>query len=534
MTRTSQQQAALLTVYSLGVAILVSATLWLNQGRFTYSLDDAYIHLALADNLAEGHYGLNSGEPSSPSSSILWPFLLAPFAGLESFELMPLLLALLSMGAVLVALWSFLHERLSDHLSLRARCLVLLLVAIGCNLWGMPLNGMEHSLQLLLAVWVAIGLLELVEDGRVAPTFLAGLVIGPLVRFENTSLLVMGAAVLWLRGMRGKAALVLGSSAAGIAAFAAFLQAQGLPWLPSSVLVKSQVAAAEGLVRLLLEIGENLLEGLAKDRNWVLLTLLALLYRRLRKNPAGQRTANDRLYLLFLSGILAAHMTLGRYDWLGRYEIYLLLTAAVLLLFIFRRQLQGLIASRRWAALAGLVAIALVAGKNQIYATIMTPLSASNIYTVNHQMRRFTVDYWRDSVGSTDVGRLSLDNPYPVLDLWGLGSEEARRSRLSASDNTWAERLAAKHEVDLLILDEGWFTDRGPLPASWEKVGQLGLREPRGHGGATHSFLLRDPARREELVQDLLALRPGLPPRAELRVSASPGQSVDDPTTALR
>jgi len=38
-----------------------------------YSLDDPYIHLALAENMARGHFGVNLGEASNPSSSIIWP-----------------------------------------------------------------------------------------------------------------------------------------------------------------------------------------------------------------------------------------------------------------------------------------------------------------------------------------------------------------------------------------------------------------------------------------------------------------------------
>ena len=42
-----------------------------------YTLDNPYIHLSLAENLLRGHYGVNVDEVASPSSSILYPFLLA-------------------------------------------------------------------------------------------------------------------------------------------------------------------------------------------------------------------------------------------------------------------------------------------------------------------------------------------------------------------------------------------------------------------------------------------------------------------------
>ena len=69
-----------LSVFSI-VACIEFIAIWvMNSGRFIFTLDDAYIHLALAENITNGHYGVNEGEFSAPSSSILWPFIIAPFA----------------------------------------------------------------------------------------------------------------------------------------------------------------------------------------------------------------------------------------------------------------------------------------------------------------------------------------------------------------------------------------------------------------------------------------------------------------------
>jgi len=71
---------ASVALYLAVVLALLWAILHRNGGVFTYTLDDPYIHLALAEKIAQGHYGINSGEASAPSSSIVWPFLLAPGA----------------------------------------------------------------------------------------------------------------------------------------------------------------------------------------------------------------------------------------------------------------------------------------------------------------------------------------------------------------------------------------------------------------------------------------------------------------------
>ena len=69
----SDIKALLIGIGFLLVIILaeVVALLRLNNGHLVYTLDDPYIHLALAENIIHGHYGVNAGEFSAPSSSIL-------------------------------------------------------------------------------------------------------------------------------------------------------------------------------------------------------------------------------------------------------------------------------------------------------------------------------------------------------------------------------------------------------------------------------------------------------------------------------
>ena len=60
-----------LALLGVGFAVELVAILRLNAGRFTYTLDDPYIHLALAERIRRGLYGINPGEAASPASSLL-------------------------------------------------------------------------------------------------------------------------------------------------------------------------------------------------------------------------------------------------------------------------------------------------------------------------------------------------------------------------------------------------------------------------------------------------------------------------------
>ncbi|MBD0271632.1 MAG: hypothetical protein ICV73_06845, partial [Acetobacteraceae bacterium] len=80
---------ALLAFALLAAAIALGGAA-MTGGHLGYTLDDPYIHLALAEQIARGHYGINPGEVTAPSSSVLWPFLLLPGAGTPWHVWLPL------------------------------------------------------------------------------------------------------------------------------------------------------------------------------------------------------------------------------------------------------------------------------------------------------------------------------------------------------------------------------------------------------------------------------------------------------------
>src|SRR5207248_4211963 len=117
------------------------ATLALTGGRLIYALDDAYIELSLAWNIAQGHYGINAADVSSPSSSILYPFLLAPFAWTPYLDEAPLVLNSLAGAATLALLGRAACRQgiVVERSSAWRAGLLLVVLAIAVNLPGLVL-----------------------------------------------------------------------------------------------------------------------------------------------------------------------------------------------------------------------------------------------------------------------------------------------------------------------------------------------------------------------------------------------------------
>ena len=490
-------------VLVLGIAVGMLA---LPHGRLGYTLDDPYIHLALAERIALGHYGINLGEVTAPSSSILWPFLLLPGAGTAWHVWLPLGIGL-ACGAATAVLLGRLVDRLPwAETAGWARISLLLLLVLAGNLAGLPFTGMEHSLQVLLAAACAWGVAEAMR-GRAIPLWcLAAAALGPAVRYEMFAL--VGALMIALAGQRRWAATA-GLLVAALAlpmGFGAWLVSQGLPPLPNSVLAKSDVyAGADGVLDPVFAlISKAMLELLRHPRRWPYLALLLLLAALTLRAPPVQRWP--------LAGAVAAlglHVLVGRFGWFFRYEIYALLFGALVLVAALAS------ASRTWR-IAG-AAVLLAAAAAQAPAALQSPRAAQNIQDQQYQMHRFVADYWQQGIAVNDLGWVSygVDPKLYVLDLYGLASNEALRQK--HKDGPWMEALVRRHGIRLAMIYSWWFEG---VPDSWVRVAELRLSGARiTPAGDTVTFYATEPGAEAELRRELADFAPTLPDgvRLELR-----------------
>jgi hypothetical protein len=231
-------------LYALLCLVIFVAIRKVNQGHFLFSLDDPYIHLALANQIAHGHYGINPGEAASPSSSLIWPLLLALFSHTNWQPYAALGLNFLAGlgGAVLVgwnvANWPKRDRTVEEHADRIIS--VVLLIVIG-NLVGLTFVGMEHTLQVMLAGCCATGMIFCLQGRRIPTWCIVATALGPMVRYENLGLSVALAIALAGQKEWKRAASLMVASTGPLVAFSICLRKIGLPMLPNSVLVKGGV-----------------------------------------------------------------------------------------------------------------------------------------------------------------------------------------------------------------------------------------------------------------------------------------------------
>ena len=492
----------------LFVASQTAAILVRGDGAFTYALDDPYIHLALAEQLRAGTYGINPGEVSTPSSSVLWPFLLVPTAGLA---LTPLVLAVV---ATLLSAWLLVRllDLVTDGAAARRPALSATVAAVPLLLlnWaGVAFTGMEHSAHVTASLAVGTGLVEVAVRERLPWWLVAGLVAGPLLRYEGLAVTVAGAAVLFWTGRR-RIALAAGAAAVlPLAAFSAFAVANGLDLLPSSVLSKSDVADGSGspVVAAASALGSAFAHPL-----FAVLTAGLLGHAALRR-----RLTPLHAYAL---AVLLAHALAGRFGWFTRYELYAYAAVLPVVAHLARRPLRAVFAERLGLAYVA-VAAAVVAALAPDYVrnTARVAAAADNIHVQQAQLARFVAEHWRAPVAVHDIGLVAYDGGEYVVDLWGLASQEARQARTAGEDVEWMARLAEEHDAGLAMIydDPDWFPE---VPAGWTPVAVL--RAEMEHvtvGDLEVTFFATSPSEVARLRAELRDFGPTLPHDAGLVLS---------------
>ena len=241
-------QTVSLAIYLLASTALVVLSLRASDGHLVYSLDDPYIHLAVAENILKGGYGVNLSEYSSPSSSILWPLLMALALGLGLGSLAPLIVGLIASAASVWLISGFFWRHAFGETAQRSAkwALILMpsLLILSINAIALPMTGMEHPLHILATILVILGLESLAGQNRASPALLLGVVLCPLIRFEGAALSLAAIAALAWRKKYAQAIALSLILIALLGAYVITMNSLGLPALPSSVMRKSGVAAA--------------------------------------------------------------------------------------------------------------------------------------------------------------------------------------------------------------------------------------------------------------------------------------------------
>lgn len=469
---------------ALVIAVHLGLALWQNGGQFTYALDDPYIHLDLADQIARtGVYGVNEGEISAPSSSILWPLLLIPLHDTPFHPYLPLLLATLSALAAAATLSRVVRLLIGEEADEDFVALFTCMGAIILNLPGLALMGMEHATQVFLTLVSVLGVLQVLQGQQPRWWLWAVLFLAPLIRYENI-ITTTGALGILLWCGYGRAVLAtLVLTLAALGSFSLYLVQLGLDPLPSSTLVKKLRWGNNFWAFWLKSMTPLLINhaSLALTAGGVIFPVLALAKIRQFKSPRWA-------VLAALAGVTVLHAILGRIShiYVPRYEFYALAFVGPLLIWLVRDALSLPVFRRLGLALLAVISLP------GVWCSLYDGHSAMHsIYLQQFQLSRLVKTYWQDKVAISDIGLIGYQNPYGILDLVGLANAEARRASWSG-DPAWADKLVRRDHIKLIMVYREWFTPEERK--NWTPVGELFCSTCTGAVGSPQVLFLTSEA----------------------------------------
>ncbi len=498
--------AVLAASVALAVFVYAQGLGMMRAGLFEYPLDDVYIHLAIAEQIARGTYGVNAGEVTSAASSMLYPLLLASTEG----PLQRYLPVLWNMLGVVAAgfLWGLLLREAGLARGAPRRTGVILAVVgpIGLNMGGVAFTGMEHALHGAVTLALLVGLARFVRDGRTGVLLCAGVLLGPMLRYEGLGPALLAVAVVLMHGRRAAAAGLLAAAVLPLAGFTAFLVSSGLAPVPNSVMAK--LGGSTGDLSLPARLGGRLADNLAESAG-LALAVLMLMAAGLSLHPAIRRDTLARWLAPVGAAAGAGHLVFGKIGWMDRYEHYaLVFVAGALAVSLARLPEAGQLRRTGQGVLLLVLGALGIFYQQNLGARGQWAPQAHHLQT--EQMARFAKDFHDAPVAVNDLGRVAWRNPHYVLDLWGLASPIALERRLTDPRPGWADDIAAAHGVTLAMVYDDWVGTA--IGADWVRLGALTLDAPAGYlGGLEVAFWATDPAAAPDLRDKLRAFVPTLP-----------------------
>jgi len=438
-------------------------------GHLSYPIDDSFIHMAVAKNLAlHGNWGINASEWVSASSSPLFTLLLSILDKIFSVQVgLPLILS--GIGTVLLIF--AMQEEMDNHCSLnmlnKTICIISTLT-IGA-IPALTILGMEHTLQIAFTLFFAHSLASLLTNhksksiGHIA----AWAALMTMTRYENSFLVMTAFALLASQKKYKEAFIIAAAGILPIALFGFYSMINGGLFIPNSVLMKG---------------GQNLRSVLSFDtaifeRTRTISGLLLIAIIIVFKKSQSQKKDRDFwiLTMLIITGIL--HGIFGLFGWFYRYEAYLIVLGCFRLLKIGLNYLQqnGVKEIRKnivWFGLAGLLLLNLpIRGIESIPNSI---LAIHNIYEQQYQMGLFLKQFYKDnSVTVNDIGAVSYFGDSYILDLWGIGTTEVTFAKKQGKgNNAFIYGLMKEKNTKIAMIYDVWYTkelrDKLYKVASWE------------------------------------------------------------------
>lgn len=456
------------------------------ENYYTYIIDDAYIHLAIAKNFAlHDVWGMTPYKFSSSSSSPIFTFILSVFISVfGNNELYPLFFNILCGFLIIVFLNKYYARFFSRRKSIIFANLFTLFFAV---LHLQILLGMEHVLQVFIIVVNIFYFYQWSQSefkNKISAFwFYFTIAFLGLIRFESMFYFVSFAFVFLLIKKIKPAIFILLFGFVPILIFGYFNYGQTGYFFPNSVIVKGTQFSFSGdyfrqLYRILFQ---NMFLNITfyKVGIFPLLMAIILIHRDYKNKKKIKEIVSENFLILVLGLTLILQSMFGGFKGTFRYEAYILTGFSMAIIPKLKSFFASFSLMPKKEKMVGFIIVFtfLLMIYKFGFAHLMITKSSANIYEQQIQSAKFLKKYYNTSkVVANDIGAICYFSDIHLMDIAGLGSVEMipfnlNKKKFDDDFENYLTQYCAKNKYELAVVYEEWLG--GHVPKNWKKVAIL-------------------------------------------------------------
>jgi len=460
-----------------------------NDGHLIYTLDDTYIHMAIAKNISlHGTFGVTRYEFTPSSSSPLWTLLLSScFYIFGVQEIIPFLLNIIF--SILLLIWISKYLRRGGFSEIHS-FLIMSGFIIFLPLPYLIMTGLEHILQILLTLIIIQRSSEIINQGKSEKGITLTLIFAfflTATRFEGLFIIASISLLLIIKKRVLTAGKLLFSGALPVIIYGIISLINGWYLLPNPVLLKGNRPGSfsPGSIMELLETGaEQLIQNIHLFALLLAAVMLLLIFSR---QKSGKSDSAGLVSYIFISTLLL-HMMFARsgfflkFNFQLRYDSYLV--AMGLFTIFCTPSMRKFILPKKDAiekllTSAFIFILVLPLTIRGIKTVAIIPDAASNTYSNQYMQGIFINSYYpKSKVVLNDIGGVNFLSDIHCLDILGLSSRETSYLILNGEfKKKKISEVVTKFGASIAIVNRELLERIAGIPDYWILAGQWKLKK---------------------------------------------------------
>lgn len=426
-------------------------------GDYYYPLDDSYIHLSIAKNIAfHNNWGVTKYEFSNTSSSPFFTIILTVlFKLFGNNEKTPLYLNIFLCNLFLISIFLFFKKKPLQLLGIYLSLFFVVLLKI------QVITGLEHVLHILIISINWLSFYKWIESEnknlRYLKIFFISIFLLIITRYESI-FYIFPLLVYLISKKHYKIALwSLIISFLPMIIFGLYSIFKGSYFFPNSLLVKGNLSHNIILFYEKLTIIGKLILLMSFIFLFFsfLFILLSTKFNTIKvtlNNTIAFIKKNTVFLIIFLT--IYFHSLFASFGWLYRYEAYLL-ALIIITIPLFLEKL-----SKNNFTTITLILLSFLFIPRYLESEKDLEFSNKNIFSQQVQLGKFLHKYFNNkTIIANDIGAICYYSEIKLIDIVGLGSIDILKAR-KQSPKKYREYLENINYYDLMIVYDSWFGHR--------------------------------------------------------------------------